>query len=1034
MKTNSPASCRAVSLWFALVLLPAALPASPPVIGSFTSSKTAIMRGENVTLNWNVTGATALTLRPPLLTVTGNSHTFAATGTQVYTLTATNADGSTTAKVKLYDLNQKAFFTDTVLMTGRASAGPAFAEERDWSGQRLKQLTITPYCVYDSAMTPDGTLLVTGSDDGGVSGVFAYDPVFAIWTWHPLPGVFFGYATTGDITVLGESAIFGQRSFNLEDLTAQFQISQSSEMIAGGDGQVHRATDSTRPESLDFFDRETGVIRGQYSLAGVGFPFEDLSTGNMRIDALDVTADGERFIGTLGGRLFRLSGQPALLRGSIDVQPPGAAFRASVADVQVAPDGKLIAGSRSNWALLTDRQFSNPRYIEAGDTHFLYTTFTTTGLIRPRVEYFRAMYSSVAPGTQTELTWLVGGAATVDIEGVGTGLPPEGSAMVMVPATSVFELMASNQWGTTTAEAVILAGEPPVISSFTANSLTPPLGVSVSVAWSIAGADRAWISPGLGSQSPQSDSLSYTAVQRTTLWLTAENEFGRSRASLTITPGSPAGGSERVELIPWRSMWFWLHPLNGVDPATTDADFRTTWMTPASYNGPDFQGPSPQMFSYGTLDWGMPIMPLTAPPSGLRYTAYFRGAFTVPGGLGPVVAETQIDDGCVIYVDGAEKGRFNYNGPDTYRGLTPTFSDENGYDLTSLGVLPSGARWLGVSVHNYTNDSSDLAFALRLYGNYPWYGLPPNAAGLRSITFEEADAGALAYTAGSNGTADAGWSQQAGNAGRVAQYPWGRALHLSAGTTRLTSDVIDLRELINESARVDVKTWQSTGGNGYETADSIEAWVEGTSDGLSYTRLATLIPLRRGGTPADQIAPLDTGEDGAFTRFTTAAGAIGSQWKAARIVFHAVNDHATEHFVFDNLAIEGTPPSVDSDSDGLSDVWEHTWFAGLGAVAGSGDADSDGHSNTAEQIAGTNPLLAASRLDYMAVSFPTPLREGEVTWMSVPGKTYNLQRSLDMVTWENLETGIPAEGAATTTPFPRGLKAPHRYYRVRANP
>src|SRR5688572_2288835 len=102
MSTSALIRLRALACSLLLVVIPTTLPAAPPVISSFTSSKTGIVRGEAVTLNWNVTGATALTLRPPVLTVTGNAHTLTASGTQVYTLTATNADGSTTAKVKLY--------------------------------------------------------------------------------------------------------------------------------------------------------------------------------------------------------------------------------------------------------------------------------------------------------------------------------------------------------------------------------------------------------------------------------------------------------------------------------------------------------------------------------------------------------------------------------------------------------------------------------------------------------------------------------------------------------------------------------------------------------------------------------------------------------------------------------------------------------------------------------------------------------------------------------------------------------------------
>lgn len=50
---------------------------------------------------------------------------------------------------------------------------------------------------------------------------------------------------------------------------------------------------------------------------------------------------------------------------------------------------------------------------------------------------------------------------------------------------------------------------------------------------------------------------------------------------------------------------------------------------------------------------------------------------------------------------------------------------------------------------------------------------------------------------------------------------------------------------------------------------------------------------------------------------------------------------------------------VDTDSDGLSDPWEETFFGNLAQTAG-GDPDSDGQTNAQEYAGGSNPNLAAS--------------------------------------------------------------------------
>src|SRR5262249_2380545 len=71
----------------------------PPllVISSFTSSASGVVAGQSVTLNWVVTGATALSIAPTPGSVTGSSVAVTPSATTTYTLTATNSAGSVTA-------------------------------------------------------------------------------------------------------------------------------------------------------------------------------------------------------------------------------------------------------------------------------------------------------------------------------------------------------------------------------------------------------------------------------------------------------------------------------------------------------------------------------------------------------------------------------------------------------------------------------------------------------------------------------------------------------------------------------------------------------------------------------------------------------------------------------------------------------------------------------------------------------------------------------------------------------------------------
>lgn len=67
-----------------------------PTISSFAANPSTIQEGQSSTLSWNVTGATTLTLNPGNIDVTGQtSRVVSPESTTTYTLTATNADGST---------------------------------------------------------------------------------------------------------------------------------------------------------------------------------------------------------------------------------------------------------------------------------------------------------------------------------------------------------------------------------------------------------------------------------------------------------------------------------------------------------------------------------------------------------------------------------------------------------------------------------------------------------------------------------------------------------------------------------------------------------------------------------------------------------------------------------------------------------------------------------------------------------------------------------------------------------------------------
>ena len=126
---------------------------------------------------------------------------------------------------------------------------------------------------------------------------------------------------------------------------------------------------------------------------------------------------------------------------------------------------------------------------------------------------------------------------------------------------------------------------------------------------------------------------------------------------------------------------------------------------------------------------------------------------------------------------------------------------------------------------------------------------------------------------------------------------------------------------------------------------------------------------------------------------------------------------------------------ADIDSDGLPDEWEAGWFGGITNSAGAAgdDQDGDGFSDRSEYGAGTDPTAAASLLrmgGLSGVSYAGPV----ITWSSVTGRTYQLQRSESFPSaWTTLQSVIPATPPLNTyTDAPPA--APSLIYRIGANP
>ena len=130
------------------------------------------------------------------------------------------------------------------------------------------------------------------------------------------------------------------------------------------------------------------------------------------------------------------------------------------------------------------------------------------------------------------------------------------------------------------------------------------------------------------------------------------------------------------------------------------------------------------------------------------------------------------------------------------------------------------------------------------------------------------------------------------------------------------------------------------------------------------------------------------------------------------------------------LTFQGQYTFVDSNSNSMPDSWEQENFGEISPARDlNTDTDQDGASDHAEWIAGTSPVTEASRLILAEVTILSNNRV-QLTWPSVPGKSYRLLGSPNARVWEPQAADLRADSEQASLIISQPAAAAIYFYKI----
>ncbi len=302
-----------------------------------------------------------------------------------------------------------------------------------------------------------------------------------------------------------------------------------------------------------------GSFEGPHVLATyvVKLPLAEPSTADLRIDVgnLDSIAEPAAFgpcsfssrllrlydaggavINPSAASIVHLSASPEVL---VEGRPLELAWETFGADT-IALNGVPVASAGSMFVtptVTTDYQISS----SVGGGTPVELARQVLVIQQPRVDSFTAEIFETGGQTKVRLRWDSRGANLIEIDGTTGFLNNFGTAVADLVPSAVYELRATNEWGTTTVLTSVEGVDgPPIITQFTANPAMFNWGSQVTLNYGLFNADSASIDNGVGSVDPAGGSVLVGPTGSTSYTLTATNSEGSVTETRAVQLAPPA--------------------------------------------------------------------------------------------------------------------------------------------------------------------------------------------------------------------------------------------------------------------------------------------------------------------------------------------------------------------------------------------------------------------------------------------------------------------------------------------------------------